>query len=164
MSKYIPQKPTTMRLKGFWRDRKGDGQRFRYKLKDYYWQIHWACQRAWNGYDYLDVCSSGFRLCERLQAQLKEFYKYHHELVDDPEIDEATLKIIDLLEYGVEEDYSYKTLFPDAPDCEVDCGKWGTVKLPEYTKEQYIAAEQHTNEKLLEAFTLIGKHIRGLWY
>lgn len=161
--KYIPQEPTTMRLKGFWCDRKGNGQRFIYKLKDYYWQLYYAWGRALDGYDDVDLFAMHHRLCERLIAQLTDFHKYHSDIVVDPETDELVLRIIDLLGYGRDDERSYRELFPDVPERFIDLGD-DSFTLPEYTTEQYLAAEQYTDDRLVEAFTLIGKNIRELWY
>ena len=161
--KYIPQEPTTMRLKGFWRDRKGNGQRFKYKLKDFYWQLYYAWGRVWDGYDDVDLFAMHHRLCERLIAQLTDFHKYHNEIVVDPETDELVLKIIDLLGYGTDDEKAQKELFPNTGKSLHSLFGHSFMDY-DYTGEQLLEASKYGDAKVQEAFEMIGKHISRLWY
>lgn len=147
MTKYERKSPTTMRLKGFWRDRRGDGQRFIYKLERYFWCIRYAAKRAWIGYDDVDVFDVGGRTIERLVDVMGEFYKGHSEQIDAPDVDAAALKIIDLLGY-CDEERAFNELFPDE-----------THHSYEQIKEAYALS----SAKLKEAFTLFGEYCERFW-
>jgi hypothetical protein len=155
-------KPTTMSLKGFWKDRRGNSQGFWYKLKDFGWQLRYAWERAWHGYDSVDVIDPGRRTCERLQIILPEFYKNHHEYIDAPEVDTAVLKIVDLLGY-IDDERSYSELYSDMPLVEQEL-LGIEFEDRDYPFELMVDAERMTEDKLLEAFTLLGENIRRLWY
>ena len=161
MEKYERKPPTTMRLKGFWRDRRGDGQRFIYKLERYFWCIRYAAKRAWIGYDDVDVFDVGYRTAERLIDTLSEFAVDHREHVDAPDVDAAALKIIDLLGY-YDEERAFKELFPDAPITERELCDY-KFTAPDYTVEQIKEAYALQSAKLKEAFTLFGEYCERFW-
>lgn len=48
---------------------------FRYKIKELYWQIKYAWQRAWRGYDDVEVFELSGRFTERMLPILKDFRK-----------------------------------------------------------------------------------------
>ena len=62
-----------------------EGCNFRYKMHLLYWEIRYALQRAWNGYDSRDVWCLDRRLNERLIVLLKEYKKTYHCLWYCPE-------------------------------------------------------------------------------
>ena len=49
------------------------GASLRVRLREFYWQLRYAWQRAWKGYDYTDVFELGFNFVERMPILLKEF-------------------------------------------------------------------------------------------
>ena len=144
-------------LRGFWKSRVGSGQKLRYALGRYFDELRYAWQRAWRGYDDTSIFNFNDRLCAQLQLQLIDFYQSHHEIVDNPDVDAAVLKIIELLGY-VDDERALKELYPDAP-----VEDFGVFQIPKYTHDQYMAANKLTHEKLVEAFGLLGEYIEPLW-
>lgn len=148
MSKYQRRKPSTMRLKGFWKDRRGDGQAFLYKFHDYFRSLRYAFLRAWNGFDHEDVYEVGFRTIERLADTMQEFAIGHRAKILAPEVDEAVQTICENLSY-YKTNRARKELFR------------GTES---YTDEQVAKAYALEDEKIREAFALFGEFYRRLWY
>ena len=144
-------------LKGFWKNRVGSGQMLWYAIGNYFNELRYAWQRAWRGYDDVGIFNFNDRLCATLQLQLIDFYQSHHEIVDNPDVDAAVLKIIDLLGY-IDDERALKELFPDAPTED-----YGIFQLPTYTAEQYMAASKLEHAKLKEAFELLGEYIEPMW-
>lgn len=60
-------------LKGFWREYKG--YKLRHKVKELYWQIRYAWQRAWQGYDSSDIFNMNDNLREKMIVMLEEYDK-----------------------------------------------------------------------------------------
>ena len=56
------------------------GASLRVCLRELYWQIRYAWQRAWIGYDSTDVFELGFNFVERMQFLLREFKEYNDAL------------------------------------------------------------------------------------
>ena len=148
MSKYQRREPSTMRLKGFWKDRRGNGQAFLYKFRDYLRSLRYACLRAWNGFDHEDVTEVGFRTIKRLENTMQEFAIGHRAKILAPEVDEAVQNICENLSY-YETNRARKELFPGAEN---------------YTAEQMAKAYALEDEKIREACVLFGKFYRRLWY
>ena len=144
-------------LRGFWKSRVGSGQKLWYAIGRYFDELRYAWQRAWRGYDDASIFNLNDHLCAQLQLQLIDFYQSHHEIVDNPEVDAAVLKIIDLLGY-IDDDRALREMYPDAP-----IKDYSGIKLADYTGAQYIAGAKVTQEKLKEAFALLGEYILPMW-
>ena len=65
-------------LKGAWKKYKGASLRFR--IKEYYWDLRYAWQRAWRGYDNIDVFDLGFITLKKMPILLREFKKHNDAL------------------------------------------------------------------------------------
>ena len=148
MSKYLRREPSTMRLKGFWRDRRGNGQAFPYRFRDYLRSLRYAFLRAWNGFDNEDVYEVGSRTIERLADTMLEFTIGHRTQILAPEVDEAAQTICNNLSY-YNTDRARKELYPDAEN---------------YTDEQIAKAHTLEDEKIREAFKLFGEFYKRFWY
>ena len=61
-------------LKGYWKRTKGTSHRF----NNFLWQIRYAFERAWKGYDCTDVFNMDCNLRDRFVVLLKEFDKTRH--------------------------------------------------------------------------------------
>lgn len=110
-------------LKGAWKRTKGC--RLKYRIKELYWDIRYACQRAWRGYDNIDIIAMSDRFIKRYKAILKDYKKYNYCLLYIPEeyrdvfnkyfFDEKeTDTIIDTMIFHLEmmdEDYVEKLLY-----------------------------------------------------
>lgn len=159
----LPSQETLTRvgLKGFWKERKGSGQAFRYKLRDYFYEVKEAFRRAWVGYDACDIYDMGPILCQKLRVQLIDFYKEHSEQVDEPEIDEVVLEIIELLAF---EDFEVALLdlYPGMKKINV-AYRGEEFEAYDYTPEHARKAKIHQQMKLERAYTLLGRHILKLW-
>lgn len=156
-----PKTLTRIGLKGFWKERKNNGQAFRYKLRDYFYEIKEAFRRAWNGYDACDVYDLGPILCQKLRVQLVSFYEEHSEQIDEPDIDKVVLEIMDLLKYE-DIDYAFAELFPGVPETEMEV-KGFKFTTRDYTPEQIKEASIYRELKLGRAFTLFGRYVLRLW-
>lgn len=110
-------------LKDYWKDNKRNSLRF--KLKNLKWELIYAWQRAWRGYDDMDVIEIQWTFVERCKKTLKDFRKIHHGLFNVPEEyrdiydklffdDDETDIIIDMMLFHLEmldEDHVEKILY-----------------------------------------------------
>lgn len=72
-------------LKGCLKEIKGC--RLRYKAKHVCWQLRYAWQRAWRGYDDTDVFNMAGNLREKMIVMLEEYNKNRHILFNKPNVD-----------------------------------------------------------------------------
>lgn len=70
-------------LKGSWKETKGCS--LRYRLKELKWNLKYAWQRAWKGYDSRDVFSMNDMFIERQKETLKKLRETHYGLFNVPE-------------------------------------------------------------------------------
>ena len=148
-----PKTLTRVGLKGFWKERKNNGQLFRWKLRDYFYDVKEAFRRAWVGYDACDIYDMGPVLCKKLRVQLIEFYKEHNEQINEPEVDAVVLEIIDLLAYE-DETFVSEKLYPNMK---------GGKLCNNYSIEQWRAITELRKSKLERAFMLFGRYSMSLW-
>lgn len=100
---------------------KGSG--LKWKIRELYWQLRYAWQRAWRGYDYTDVFELGFNFVDKMPALLKEFKENNVGLFYDTDTNttltkEETDSIIDEMIYCFEncdEDHVYERLYGVKP-------------------------------------------------
>ena len=59
-------------LKDYWKDNKRNSLRF--KLKNLKWELIYAWQRAWRGYDDMDVIEIQWTFVERCKKTLKDLH------------------------------------------------------------------------------------------
>ena len=64
---------TKFGLNGFLERTKGAS--LRYKLREFWWQLRYAWQRAWRGYDFTDVFELGYNFTAKMPVLLAEFLK-----------------------------------------------------------------------------------------
>ena len=69
-------------LKGSWKETKGC--RFRHRLKELKWNIKYALQRAWRGWDSRDMFDMNTCFIERQKEILKNYRKNHWGLFNVP--------------------------------------------------------------------------------
>jgi hypothetical protein len=87
-----------------------EGASLGYKLKQFRWELIYAWQRAYRGYDYKDVCDLNINFINRLIPMLKDFkenniaiWEYEDENGNVVELsEEETNKIIDEIIYHFE--------------------------------------------------------------
>lgn len=110
-------------LKNVWKHTKGS--RLTYKFKRLKWELFYAWQRAWNGYDDMDSIAMYYTFIERYKVVLKDLRKYHQGLFSVPEEykevfnkdyfnEEETDVIIETMIYHLEmmdEDHVEKVLY-----------------------------------------------------
>jgi len=140
-------KPPRLGLRGFWKERRNNGQKFRYKLQAYLWELRYAFRRAWIGYDDRNIFELGAYECARLEMLLATFADHHDEIVDDPKTGEAARKIAKLL-HDSDEDRLFDTMYPNI--------------TPGY--QQIVDGMEIQRKKLEEAFTLFGQNVGKFWY
>ena len=63
------------------------GASLRYKLREFLWQLRYAWQRAWRGYDFTDVFELGYNFTAKMPVLLAEFLKNNVGLFYDAEAD-----------------------------------------------------------------------------
>lgn len=144
---------------------KPKGQHVWYWIPDLMWQIRYAWQRAWRGYDDTDVFELGFNIVAKMPALLREFKENNVGLFYDYENDrnfteEETDAILDELIFyfdNCDEDYVYTRLFGIDPydDMENDKDLWWGRTI--------IAAKEY-NRCWDEAVRLFAKWSGQLWY
>ena len=151
-------------LKGAWKKHKGASLKFR--IKEYVWDIRYAWQRAWHGYDNIDIFDLGFVILRKMPILLSEFKRYNDSLFHDLDShsdlsEEETNAIIDrmifLFENSYDVDVCYKRLFDvnSHEDVLSDHEEW---------HERYKAACIERNKCYEEALELFKKWGYQLWY
>ena len=156
-------KPPRLGLRGFWKERRNNGQKFRYKLSAYCDELKCAFLRAWLGYDYGEIWSMDYRICERFKVLLPIFLEHHHEIVDAPKVDAAIERMIELLPY-FDDDYALEELFPTKDSALKDYVS-GVPLAPamRFTAEDFQRAAQHSKDKTDEFFDLMKEYFGNLW-
>lgn len=157
-------------LKGAWHKTKG--ARLSFRIKEFCWELRYAWQRAWRGYDFTDVFELGFNFVERMPFLLREFKKYNDALfpnIDDngklpseyKSIDELSLTeeetdaILDEMIFYFEncnEDVVYERLYGIDP------------YKDEFNYEQWKVANEERDRCWKEAMRLFSKWSGYLWY
>lgn len=142
--------------------KRNKGSCLRFRLRELYWQLQYAWQRAWKGYDNTDVFELGFNFVERMPFLLRDFKKYNDALfpsLDDPTrfslTEEETNAIIDEMIFYFEncnEDVVYKRLFGVDP------------YEDKYVYERWKEAGQESKRCWDEAMRLFSKWAMCLWY
>ena len=125
-------------LKGSWKKTKG--YRFRHRLKELKWDIKYAWQRAWRGWDSRDIFNMNTCFIERQKEILKNYRKNHWGLFNVPAEykdafkeyhfnEEETDMIIDIMIYHLElmnDDNVEKLLYGNnIYDDDYDPGEYG---------------------------------------
>lgn len=151
-----------MRKPGFNRNlTKKDNGSMRFRIREFAWEIVYTFQRAWRGYDSIDVFDIGYSFVARMPILLKEFLKHnigllyddetHHQL-DKTETDGVIKELIFYFE-NCDEDYVYQRLYgkQDYDDDRYDKVKWDVVYA-------------ETKRCRTEAMRLFSKWCFDLWY
>lgn len=137
------------------------GAGLRWRLTELYWQLRYAWQRAWYGYDDTDVFELSFNFVARMPVLLREFKENNIALFPDLEhpgesLTEAeTDAIIDQLIFYFEncsEDHVYKRLY--------GVNYWEE----EFDFEKHKAAAAEQNACWEKAMELFAKWSMCLWY
>lgn len=108
---------TKFGLNGFLERTKGAS--LRYKLREFWWQLRYAWQRAWRGYDFTDVFELGYNFTAKMPVLLTEFLKNNVGLFYDAEADkqldeeETNVVIKEMIFYfeNCDEDHVYCRLW-----------------------------------------------------
>ena len=134
----------------------------RYKVKELYWQLRYAWQRAWRGYDDTDVFELGFNFVERMPILLRDFKENNIALfpaLDNPErlslTEEETNAVLDEMIFNFEncdEDVVYERLFGSNPYDD------------EYDHDRWCEASKELDRCWNEAMRLFAKWSGALWY
>ena len=152
---------TRLGLKGYWKEK--DGRKFWYKLLGYFDALKCAFLRAWIGYDYGEIWSMDYRICERFKVLLPIFLKHHSEIVDAPEVDKAVERMIELLPY-FDDDYALEVLFPEKDIALKDYLNGNSLpKAMRFTSDDYQKAAQFSKNKTDEFFDLMKEYFGNLW-
>lgn len=112
---------TKFGLNGFLERTKGAS--LRYKLREFWWQLRYAWQRAWRGYDFTDVFELGYNFTAKMPVLLAEFLKNNVGLFYDTEAD----KQLD------EEETNLRTVMKTM--CINDCTRIATMKMASTTRK-----------------------------
>ena len=123
------------------------GASLRYKLRELWWQLRYAWQRAWRGYDFTDVFELGYNFTAKMPVLLTEFLKNNVGLFYDAEADkqldeeETNAVIKEMIFYfeNCDEDHVY------------DPEKWESVRV-------------ELERCRAEALRLFSKWCFHLWY
>ena len=145
--------------------RKPKGQHIWYYLKDLVWQIRYAWQRAWLGYDFTDIFNLDGNFVTKMPILLREFKENNVGLFNDYENNrsftkEETDAILDELIFyfdNCDEDRVYERLF-------------GTDSWDDYITDKDLwrkrtnAASKEYRRCWDEAMRLFAKWSGQLWY
>lgn len=145
--------------------RKPKGQHIWYYLKDLVWQIRYAWQRAWLGYDFTDIFELGYNFARLMPILLREFKENNVGLFYDHEnnrnfTEEETDAILDELIFyfdNCDEDHVYERLF-------------GTDSWDDYITDKDLwrkrtnVASKEYRRCWDEAMRLFAKWSGQLWY
>ena len=135
-------------LRDYWKENKHCS--LRWKIKNLIWELKYAWQRAWYGYDCMDWIEMSVCFTERYKALLKEYKENHCGLFNVPEeykddfnkfhFDEVeTDVIIDTMIYHLEmmnEDHVEKVLY----------GK----NIDDYSLDRFEEFEKYLKNKTIE--------------
>ena len=136
--------------------------RLKWKIKEIYWELRYAWQRAWIGYDFTDIFELGYNFVHHMPFLLKEFKKKNIGLfpdLDNPSrlclTEEETNAVIDEMIFYFEncdEHIVYKRLY--GVDSYND----------EYAHEKWLAVNEEVDRCWNEAMRLFSKWSMCLWY
>lgn len=151
-----------MRKPGFHRTlTKKDNGSIRFRIREFVWELLYAWQRAWRGFDSTDVFELGYNFVARMPILLTEFLKHNIGLFYDDETErvlseEETDNVIKQMIFYFEncdEDHVYQRLYgrKDFEDDKHDREKWNTA---------YAETRRCRNE----ALRLFSKWCFDLWY
>jgi hypothetical protein len=151
-------------LKGCWK--RFEGASLRFKIKEMYWEIRYAWQRAWKGYDFCDVCNLDYRFIEKMTLILRDFKENNIALFNDDErgilSEEETDKIIGDMIYYFENSDADAMLDPLYERDETSKSRFIYKKKP--TFEQIIGCHKKADENLKEGLGLFTKYFNSLWF
>ena len=145
---------TRNRIKGF---------RIGFRLREMMWELRYAWQRAWRGYDSTDVFELGFNFISLMPVLLREFRSKTIALLPDPDrpgkahTEEETQRILDEMIFCFEncdEDVVWKRVV-GKPLSEIS-----DYDILESTKS--VSEEMQRNYK--RAMELFSKYAWHLWY
>lgn len=95
---------TKFGLNGFLERTKGAS--LRYKLREFWWQLRYAWQRAWRGYDFTDVFELGYNFTDKMPVLLAEFLKNNvglfYDVEADKQLDEEETYALERTQYQLE--------------------------------------------------------------
>ena len=145
-------------LRGFHSNYKGAS--FGYRLKELRWQLHYAWQRAWRGYDDTEVFDFCFTFMERIIPILKDFRERNIALwIEDRGTDnykelteDQTNEIIDRMIYLAENS---------------DSDAWVDMDLDPNDEDDFIKIEEiakRNNENEKEFLRLFCEYFPQMWY
>ena len=150
-------------LKGSWRETKGC--KLRYRLKELRWNLKYAWQRVWRGWDDTEKFAMGGNFMERMKGILQAYRKNHMGLFNISNEyrhmynnrlffnEEETNTIIDIMIYHLEmmdEDYVEKVLYgKNIYDIDYNFSNIN----PERTKHIYVIMEQN-KQSFIKLFNL----------
>lgn len=134
------------------------GSSFTYKVKELWWQLRYAWQRAWRGYDYMDTFELCFRFRERMVPILKNFRENNVGLFYDSEkqrnlTEEETNSIINEMIYHFE-------------NSDTDAWTENTNLTPfnDGDSDKITEFEQNAIEHEKQALAMFVKWFDCLWY
>lgn len=113
------------------------GARLTYRIAELIWEIRYAWQRAWRGYDHTDIVNLGAHIASKMPVLLREFKEHNISLFPNLDGDRLSLTeeetnaiIDDMIFYfeNCDEDFVYRRLFGvDSWKEDYDSEKWNKV-------------------------------------
>lgn len=132
-------------LKGFLKET--HGMRLSYKIKALYWQLRYAWQRAWRGYDDTDVFNYSTSFFQHCSICIKKLNKNRNTLLanlTDEETSKIMAKISELADHLADDKYYYNN-------------------EPIRGVEALRRAQEKREQEKHEFFMLFEKYIDDLW-
>lgn len=142
--------------------KKHKGASFGFIIKELYWELRYAWQRAWVGYDYTDVFELGHNFAARMPVLLRDFKENNIALFTDSETGQTfseteTDAILDEMIFYFEncdEDHVYERIH----------GVSGYAENEMYDMKKWTAAYEELKRCQSEALRLFSKWCWNLWY
>lgn len=138
--------------------RKSRGASFRFRIRDFYWQLRYAWQRAWRGYDSLDVFDIGGQFERRMPVLLRQFLQHNIGLFYDVEVEKQLTK--------EETDEVVKQMIYYFENCDEDVvtkrliGEWP----PKWDRETMLKVDAEVRHCRSMAMQMFSKWVDQLWY
>ena len=147
-------------LNGYFQLVKGAG--LGYKIKELGWQLRYAWQRAWRGYDSVDVFDLWYAFANKMPVLLKEFKKRNIGLFYDEELnryldEDETNQVLDELIFYFEncdDGVVYDRLL----------GEDWSLRWKQISHEEFTNAKDELARCQKEAIRLFSKWCWNLWY
>jgi hypothetical protein len=125
-------------------------RKIKWWIRDIYWEIRYAFQRAIRGYDYVDTFETFAKFTERYEKILKDYKKHHYGYPGDMSVEKWESIVDDMI---------YHLHYMDEQNVEDELSK----KMPEDWVPSSITVYEIMERHKDEFFKLFSKYFYNLW-